>query len=171
MRYTLEPMQVVGFTTVRTSQHDLAVLDGKLVIPRDCSIFLPLGLPHMSSTIFPNPDQFLPERWLGTEADYMPMVGECADNSTLLQCVSVCVCLCLCLCLSVSLCLCLRMSLSVCVSICVCGFLSVCLSVCLFLSVCVCLAPICFGVSLCIGVYVCLCLYAPEDVFACVHRT
>lgn len=134
MRSTPEPMQVVGFTTARTSQHDLVLQDGKLVIPRDCSIFLPLGLPHMSSAIFPNPDQFLPERWLGSEAEYMPTPGECADSST---CSRVCARACLSVCLSVCVRLCLSVSVCVCVTVCLCVVPVCVLSICVCVSACV----------------------------------
>ena len=49
--------------------------DGDLVIPKDCTIFLPVGCPHMSSAIFENVDQFLPERWLEPDAEYLPTKG------------------------------------------------------------------------------------------------
>ena len=64
--------QVVGFTTVRMSNRDLSLDDGKLIIPRNANIFLPLGLPHMSSAVYKDADQFLPERWLEPDAEYMP---------------------------------------------------------------------------------------------------
>jgi len=64
--------QVVGFTTVRMSNRDLSLDDGKLIIPRNANIFLPVGLPHMSSAVYKDADQFLPERWLEPDADYMP---------------------------------------------------------------------------------------------------
>jgi cytochrome P450 len=64
--------QVVGFVTVRMSNRDLSLDDGKLVIPRNANIFLPVGLPHMSSAVYKDADQFLPERWLEPDAEYMP---------------------------------------------------------------------------------------------------
>lgn len=69
-----DPMcfQVVGFVTVRMSNRDLSLDDGKLVIPRNANIFLPVGLPHMSSAVYKDADQFLPERWLEPDAEYMP---------------------------------------------------------------------------------------------------
>ena len=71
--------QVVGLPTLRMSKgRDLVMDDGKLVIPRDTTIWIPLGLPHMSSAIFDQPDQFLPERWLEPNAEYMPTKGEAA---------------------------------------------------------------------------------------------
>ncbi|KAL0023129.1 hypothetical protein WJX77_004743 [Trebouxia sp. C0004] len=63
---------VVGFVTVRMSSRDLSLDDGKLVIPRNANIFLPVGLPHMSSAVYKDADQFLPERWLEPDAEYMP---------------------------------------------------------------------------------------------------
>jgi len=64
--------QVVGFTTVRMSNRDLSLDDGKLIIPRNANIFLPVGLPHMSSAVYKDADHFLPERWLEPDAEYMP---------------------------------------------------------------------------------------------------
>lgn len=64
--------QVVGFVTVRMSSRDLSLNDGKLIIPRNANIFLPVGLPHMSSAVYKDADQFLPERWLEPDAEYMP---------------------------------------------------------------------------------------------------
>ena len=69
-------MQVVGFVTARLSKQDLVLQDGNLIIPKDCSIFLPLGCPHMSPAIFPDADRFLPERWLEADAEYMPTINE-----------------------------------------------------------------------------------------------
>ena len=69
-------MQVVGFVTARLSKQDLVLQDGNLIIPKNCSIFLPLGCPHMSPAIFPDADRFLPERWLEADAEYMPTVSE-----------------------------------------------------------------------------------------------
>ncbi|KAL3139484.1 hypothetical protein ABBQ38_003809 [Trebouxia sp. C0009 RCD-2024] len=64
---------VVGLPTLRMSKHRDLVLDGgKLVIPRNTTIWIPLGLPHTSSAIYDSPDQFLPERWLEPNAEYMP---------------------------------------------------------------------------------------------------
>lgn len=69
-------MQVVGLPTLRMSKHRDLVLDGgKLVIPRNTTIWIPLGLPHTSSAIYDSPDQFLPERWLEPNAEYMPVSG------------------------------------------------------------------------------------------------
>lgn len=69
-------MQVVGLPTLRMSKHrDLVLEEGKLVIPRNTTIWIPLGLPHASSAIYDQPDQFLPERWLQPNAEYMPMDG------------------------------------------------------------------------------------------------
>ena len=71
--------QVVGLPTLRMSKgRDLVVDDGKLVIPCDTTIWIPLGLPHMSPAIFDQPDQFLPERWLEPNAEYMPTAGATA---------------------------------------------------------------------------------------------
>ena len=69
-------MQVVGLPTLRMSkQRDLVLDDGKLVIPRNTTIWIPLGLPHASSAIYADPDTFIPERWLEPDAEYMPVHG------------------------------------------------------------------------------------------------
>ena len=71
---------MVGLPTLRMSKgRDLVTDDGKLLIPRDTTIWIPLGLPHMSSAIFDHPDQFLPERWLEPNAEYMPYDGAAAS--------------------------------------------------------------------------------------------
>ncbi len=54
------------------SNRDLSLDDGKLIIPRNANIFLPVGLPHMSSAVYKDANQFLPERWLAPDAEYMP---------------------------------------------------------------------------------------------------
>ncbi len=56
--------------------HDLVIDDGRLVIPRNTTIWIPLGLPHASSAIYKDADQFLPERWLEANAEYMPTESE-----------------------------------------------------------------------------------------------
>ena len=68
-------MQVVGIATLRACDQDLVLQDGNLVIPRRCPIWMPQGLPHMSSAIFPDADRFLPERWLEPDAELMPAAG------------------------------------------------------------------------------------------------
>lgn len=69
-------MQVVGLPTLRMSkQRDLVLDGGQLVIPRNTTIWIPLGLPHTSSAVYDKPDQFLPERWLEPDAEYMPANG------------------------------------------------------------------------------------------------
>ena len=68
-------MQVVGIATLRACDQDLVLQGGDLVIPRRCPIWMPQGLPHMSSAIFPDADCFLPERWLEPDAELMPAVG------------------------------------------------------------------------------------------------
>ena len=71
--------QVVGLPTLRMSKgRDLVMDDGKLVIPANTTIWIPLGLPHMSSAIYDHPDRFLPERWLEPDAEYMPTNGAAA---------------------------------------------------------------------------------------------
>lgn len=62
---------MVGFVTVRRSKRDLVLADGTM-IPRNSNIFLPVGLPHMSSAVYKAADQFIPERWLEPDAEYMP---------------------------------------------------------------------------------------------------
>ena len=62
---------MVGFVTVRKSKRDLVLPDGT-VIPRNSNIFLPVGLPHMSAAVYKAADQFIPERWLEPDAEYMP---------------------------------------------------------------------------------------------------
>lgn len=65
--------------TLRMSKgRDLVMDDGKLVIPANTTIWIPLGLPHMSSAIYDHPDHFLPERWLEPDAEYMPTTGAAA---------------------------------------------------------------------------------------------
>ena len=69
--------QVVGLPTLRMSKHrDLIIDDGRVRIPRNTTIWIPLGLPHASSAVYPNADQFLPDRWLEPDAEYMPTPGE-----------------------------------------------------------------------------------------------
>ena len=68
-------MQVVGIATLRACDQDLVLQDVNLVIPRRCPIWMPQGLPHMSSAIFLDAGQFLPERWLEPDAELMPAVG------------------------------------------------------------------------------------------------
>lgn len=69
--------QVVGLPTLRMSKgRDLVMDDGKLVSPRNTTIWIPLRLPHMSSAIFDRPDQFLP--WLEPNVEYMPSNGAAA---------------------------------------------------------------------------------------------
>ena len=59
-------------TTVRQSKgHDVVLNDGKLVIPRDVPIFMPIGALHRSHAVFDKADQFIPERWLRADADYL----------------------------------------------------------------------------------------------------
>lgn len=70
-------IQVVGLPTLRMSKHqDLLVDNGSLLIPRNTTIWIPLGLPHASSAIYKDADQFIPERWLEPNAEYMPTHGE-----------------------------------------------------------------------------------------------
>ena len=59
-------------TTVRQSKgRDVVLDDGKLIIPRDIPIFLPIGALHRSHAVYQNADDFLPERWLASDADYL----------------------------------------------------------------------------------------------------
>lgn len=59
-------------TTVRQSKgRDVVLNGGKLVLPRDTPIFLPVSAPHRSSAVFENADDFIPERWLAPDADYL----------------------------------------------------------------------------------------------------
>ena len=59
------------------SKHkDLLVDNGSLLIPRNTTIWIPLGLPHASSAIYKDADQFIPERWLEPDAEYMPTHSE-----------------------------------------------------------------------------------------------
>lgn len=70
-------IQVVGLPTLRMSKHkDLLVDNGSLLIPRNTTIWIPLGLPHASSAIYKDADQFIPERWLEPDAEYMPTHSE-----------------------------------------------------------------------------------------------
>lgn len=64
--------QVPGMTTVRESKgRDVVLGDGKLVIPRDTPIFLPIAALHRSSAVYEHADDFIPERWLASDADYL----------------------------------------------------------------------------------------------------
>lgn len=77
----------MGLPTLRMSKHqDLVIDEAQLVIPRNTTIWIPLGLPHASSAIYHNADQFLPERWLEANAEYMPTMGE-AQTPSLMQTV------------------------------------------------------------------------------------
>lgn len=68
----LSATQVPGMTTVRQSKgRDVVLDDGKLVIPRDIPIFMPIGALHRSHAVYQNADDFLPERWLASDADYL----------------------------------------------------------------------------------------------------
>ena len=71
------------------SNRDLVLDDGKLIIPRNANIFLPVGLPHMSSAVYKDADQFLPNRWLEPDAEYMPggfpTLFSCCDSSRMLS--------------------------------------------------------------------------------------
>ena len=87
-------MQVVGLPTLRMSKdRDLVVDDGNLVIPRNTTIWIPLGLPHASSAVYQDAGRFLPERWLEPDAEYMPTNGTgCFDRQyALLQTPSSCI--------------------------------------------------------------------------------
>lgn len=80
-------MQVVGLPTLRMSKHhDLVLGDGKLTIPRNTTIWIPLGLPHASSAVYDQPDHFLPERWLQPNAEYMPKSGTTDRKSRTVLC-------------------------------------------------------------------------------------
>lgn len=66
-------LQVAGIVTMRMSRgRDLVLDGGKIVIPRDTIINLPVGCPHTSSALFEEADLFRPERWLELDADYVP---------------------------------------------------------------------------------------------------
>ena len=72
---------MVGLPTLRMSKHCDLVLDedkgkDRLVIPRNTTIWIPLGLPHSSPAIYDRPEDFLPERWLQPDAEYMPVKGK-----------------------------------------------------------------------------------------------
>ncbi len=74
-------IQVVGLPTLRMSKHkDLLVDNGSLLIPRNTTIWIPLGLPHASSAIYKDADQFIPERWLEPDAEYVPTHGEMFES-------------------------------------------------------------------------------------------
>ena len=75
-------IQVVGIATGRMSKKDLVLQDGNLVIPKGCIMWLPLGCPHMSSAIYEDAHQFKPERWLESDAEYMPVSGHNHSPST-----------------------------------------------------------------------------------------
>ena len=82
-------LQVVGVVTMRISKgRDLVLDNGKLLIPRDTIIHLPIGLPHTSSAVFEEAHVFKPERWLAPDADYMPAGAD--PPLWLLVCLSVC---------------------------------------------------------------------------------
>ena len=77
-------IQVVGLPTLRMSKHkDLLVDNGSLLIPRNTTIWIPLGLPHASSAIYKNADQFIPQRWLEPNAEYMPTHSEMFISTSL----------------------------------------------------------------------------------------
>ncbi len=79
-------IQVVGLPTLRMSKHkDLLVDNGTLLIPRNTTIWIPLGLPHASSAIYKDADQFIPERWLEPDAEYMPTPGETYESICSIQ--------------------------------------------------------------------------------------
>ena len=68
---------MVGLPTLRMSKHrDLVIDQGRLRIPRNTTIWIPLGLPHASSAIYQQADCFVPERWLEPNADYTLPSGE-----------------------------------------------------------------------------------------------
>ena len=84
-------LQVVGVVTMRISKgRDLVLNGGKLLIPRDTIIQLPIGLPHTSSAVFEEAHVFKPERWFAPEAEYMPAGAETPVAVGLSACLTVC---------------------------------------------------------------------------------
>ena len=69
-------MQVVGLPTLRMSKgRDLVLDEGKLVIPRNTTIWRKRGRKKEREEREKDPHSFLPERWLEPDTEYMPMHG------------------------------------------------------------------------------------------------